>query len=281
MIKIHWTHSRLRWKDSITVSLAILAGIQTISEVVGLFDIDPIRNIPWWGKGLIIIALFVLLTLSVFVFKMIRAHRGITLCIGDNEVNIKQADIFKQDGLQLIPFNERFDTVVDDVTIAHNSLNGIFIDDYVGDNISNLQQAINNAPDVTGLSPRTKSGGRTFPLGRIIAFENKYLLLAFTHFDKNNCAYLSHSDYERCLLTMWREISRVYANRPVFIPLLGSGITRFTDTPHKDNRSLISCMLCTLKMSGINIKQPITICLTDEVINDINIYELKSKQNGI
>lgn len=281
MIKIHWTHSRLRWKDSITVSLAILTGIQTISEVIGLFGLEPIRNIPWWGKGLIIIALFVLLTLAVFVFKMIRAKRGITLCIGDNEVNIKQADIFKQDGLQLIPFNERFDTDVDDIIIAHNSLNGIFIDEYVGDDISILKQTIRDAPDVLGLSPKMKQGNNIFPLGRIIAYKNKYLLLSFTHFDKNNNAYLSHSDYEKCLLTMWQEINRVYANRPVYIPLLGSGITRFTDTPHKDNRSLISCVLCTLRMSGIHLKKPITICLTNEVMNDINIYELKSKQNGI
>jgi hypothetical protein len=76
---------------------------------------------------------------------------------------------------------------------------------------------------------------------------------------------------------MWKEIDRVYANTPVFIPLLGSGITRFTDTPNKDNLSLIKCLLCTLKMSGVHIKQTITICLTKKTMNDINIYELKSK----
>lgn len=34
-------------------------------------------------------------------------------------------------------------------------------------------------------------------------------------------------------------------------------------------------MLCTLRTSGVNINQPITILLTEETMQSINIYELK------
>jgi hypothetical protein len=34
-------------------------------------------------------------------------------------------------------------------------------------------------------------------------------------------------------------------------------------------------MLCTLKASGENINQPITILLTKKVMQEINIYEVK------
>jgi hypothetical protein len=74
---------------------------------------------------------------------------------------------------------------------------------------------------------------------------------------------------------MWTEISRTYANRPIFIPLLGSGITRFDGTPHKSKADLLKCMICTLRTSGVNINQPITILLTKEAMEEINIYEIK------
>lgn len=272
-MKFHWTSSKKRWKDSITISLATLTAIQTIAEVSGLIEMEPFASSSWWSKLLWILSFFVVLTLVVFIAKLMISCKGIKLTVGDNEVKIKQADIFKQPGLRLIPFNEYFDTQVDDIIIAHNTLNGVFIDEHIED-VSSLQNTITSAPEVKGMNPRLINGKDKYPLGRIIKHED-YLLLAFTHFDENHSAYLSHTDYEKCLIKMWQEIDRVYANNPVFIPLLGSGITRFTDTPHKDKLSLAKCMLCTLKMSGVHIKQPITICLTEDTINEMNIYELK------
>lgn len=274
-MKFHWTSSKTRWKDSITISLATLAAIQTIAEVSGLIELDPFESLSWWSKLLWILSFFVLLTTVVFIVKLLLSHKGVKLTIGDNEIKIKQADIFKQPGLRLIPFNEYFDTQVDDVIIAHNTLNGKFIDEYVEDT-NLLRDTIRNAPEVRGMNSRPSNGKDKFPLGRIIQYD-EYLLLAFTHFDENHSAYLSHTDYEKCLIKMWQETDRVYANNPIFIPLLGSGITRFTDTPHKDNLYLAKCLLCTLKMCGVHIKQPITICLTEDTINEMNIYELKSK----
>lgn len=274
-MKFHWTTSKTRWKDSLTIGLAILTTIQTIAEVTGLVELEPIESLSWWAKLLWILVLFSIVTIVAFIAKLLISRKGIKLTIGDNDVQIKQADIFNQEGLKLIPFNEHFDTQVDDVIIAHNTLNGKFIDSFV-DNIDSLRHTIHNAEMVKGGMPHSVKGKDKYPLGRIIKYKD-YLLLAFTHFNENYNAYLSHTDYEKCLIKMWQEIDRVYANNPIFIPLLGSGITRFTDTPHKDNLSLAKCLLCTLKMSGVHIKQPITICLTEEIMNEINIYELKSK----
>lgn len=100
------------------------------------------------------------------------------------------------------------------------------------------------------------------------------MLLAFAHFDENT-AHISRTDYERCLMSMWKEIRRVYANKPVTLPLIGSGITSFDDIPRKSNYELLKCMLCTLRASGENINQPITILLTKEIMQEINVYEMK------
>lgn len=100
------------------------------------------------------------------------------------------------------------------------------------------------------------------------------MLLAFSHFEYNQ-AKLSHKDYEGCLRTMWKEISRTYANRPITLPLLGGGITRFEDISEKSESHLLRCLLCTLKTSNAQIYQPITIVLTKEAMDNINLYEIK------
>ncbi|MBS5720753.1 MAG: hypothetical protein KHW57_08845, partial [Clostridium sp.] len=154
-----------------------------------------------------------------------RADHSITLKIKGINVKIEEGDIFESTDWKLIPFNEFFDTTVDDVVIARNSLNGKFIERL--QDIDDLNRKINEADDVPGMRKKTKAGRICYSLGRIIAYQD-YMLLAFSHFE-NNQALLSHNDYEICLRTMWKEISRVYANRPITIPLLGGGITRITD----------------------------------------------------
>ena len=70
-------------------------------------------------------------------------------------------------------------------------------------------------------------------------------------------------------------VCTAYANRPVFLPLIGSGITSFDDVPEKSNIDFLKCMLCTLRASGENFNQRITILLTKEIMQELNLYELK------
>ena len=122
------------------------------------------------------------------------------------------------------------------------------------------------------------SRGRTkFPLGRIIPYQD-YLLLALTHFDDENRAYLSQNDYEACLRNMWQEISRVYAKRPISIPLMGAGITRFEGAVEKSEERLLRCILCTLKTSNAQIFEPIQIILDKKTLNKIDLYNFKKFQ---
>jgi hypothetical protein len=146
--------------------------------------------------------------------------------------------------------------------------------DFDVDDISDLQNAIEKADErVTKYKKIQKDGRYVYPLGRIITYKD-YMLLSFTHFI-NNEAHQSVKDYEESLRVMWKEISRTYANKPIFLPLLGAGITRFDDVPQKLKFNLLRCMLCTLRTSNVNINQPITILLTEDAIQDINLYELK------
>ena len=182
--------------------------------------------------------------------------------------------MFRQSDWKVIGFNEYFDTLVDDKVIARNSLNGIFIEKYVKGNLPKLKEAINSArnDEDTTLKPISLRNGKTrYPVGRIITYDNTFMLLALTHFDHNQ-AHLTQGEYEVCLRNMWHEISRLYANRPVALPLLGGGITRFEVT--KSSNALLKCMLCTLKMSNAQINSEITIVVTDKVMKELDVYEI-------
>lgn len=259
------------WKDSCTWAMGVITALETILAVAN-FDLLDICLIKWYVRLLIIILFYVVLSVIIAVIKACKANKKVTFKIRGISVIIREGDIFKENGWLVIPFNEFFDTQVDDIVIARNTLNGKLITNYIED-LNDLKIAIKKTKDTPNLQHSQKRGRKCYPLGKIIPYK-QYLLLAFTHFE-NNVAYLNHNDYEKCLRTMWQEIDRVYANQPVVLPLLGSGITRFYDICKKNNFHLLRCMLCTLKTSKAQLNQPITIVLTRQILDEINLYELK------
>jgi len=262
------------WKDSAVMGSAIFAVIATFMGVAGISLDSIISNQKWWNRLLVILAVYAFLVVILRVILSLTVRKGITIKIRGISVSIKQGNIFDAKGWKVIPFNEYFDTTVDDVIISSTTLNGIFINEHVSD-LKKLQDVIISANEDHSDLKKYKKGNRfAYPLGRIITYED-YMLLAFSHFNEQNVAHISKPEYERCLLTMWKEIRRTYANKPVFLPLIGSGITSFDDIPEKSNLDLLKCMLCTLRASGENINQPITILLTKDVMQEINIYETK------
>lgn len=265
--------SKNLWIDSFVVAISIIAGIETIFAIFD-FKLNEIYCgiTLWWEKLIVIFVVFLIVWSLTVVFKALQSYSSISLKIRNIPILIKEGNLFDSRDWKVIPFNEYFDTQVDDVIIAHNSLNGVFIDTYVN-NISDLRQVITNAPSIPNLSIENRDGRIRHELGRIITY-NSYMLLAFSHFE-NNQARLNHNQYEACLRTMWKEISRTYANRPITIPLLGGGITRFEGVSGKNESHLLRCILCTLNTSDAQIYQPITICLTKKTIDNINLYDFK------
>ena len=149
----------------------------------------------------------------------------------------------------------------------------MFITNHVND-INILKQQIENADEnITRLKKYSKNNRIAYPLGRIITYD-KYLLLAFTEFNEYNEANLTKSKYEKCLRNMWREICRTYSNYRINILILGAGLTRIRDWHERTDLDIIKYMLYTLYFSNVDIRQPITIYISKEKYNSINIYEL-------
>jgi hypothetical protein len=271
-LNISFFKSAKLWKDSAILGLAIIGVVASIVGIAGISFADSFST--WAVRLSVTIATYILMVIIIAIMKLFRAKTGITVNVNGISVHIKQGDLFGVDGWKVIPFNEYFDTTVDDKIISHSSLNGIFINEYVSD-VQQLKQAIEQDDEsITSAKRSIRDNRFVYPLGRVIIYQ-EYMLLALTHFNNQNMAYVSKVQYEQCLMTMWHEISRTYAGKSIFLPLLGSGITRFDDVPNKSHIDLLKCMLCTLKSSGENISKPITILLTSEIMQSINIYEMK------
>lgn len=231
---------------------------------------------------LIISAIVFAVLAIVFLIMWYLANKKVEqkLKINATDVIIKYGDIFEQSGVKVIAFNEYFDTQVDDNVIAANSFNGIFINQYSlgASNIDRvIQEEVRLRKNVIEENVHRPYGGKTtrYKLGSICPID-EYFLLAFTHFDDENKAYISVEEYISCLMHMWNELDRYYAGRPISITLLGSGITRFNNTEIRP-QELIKYIVMTYKASKVkyNNTSSLTIVLSEKVREEINLYDIR------
>lgn len=231
---------------------------------------------------LIISSVVLCVLIVIFLISWHRANNKIEnkIKINSTDVTIKYGDIFAQTCIKVIAFNEYFDTQVDDKIIASNSLNGICINQYLG-GASVVDSKINNEirlrKNIIEENVHRPYGGKTtkYKLGTICPLDD-YFLLALTHFDEDNKAYISVEDYISCLMHMWNELDRYYAGRPIAITLLGSGITRFNNCDISP-QELLKYIIITFKASKIkfNNASSLTIILDDKIRDEINLYDIQ------
>jgi len=209
-------------------------------------------------------------------------QRRIRLKINNAVVEVYFGDIFDDTAeLKAIPFNEYFDTKVDDKVISKRSLNGQFIERFFTGQVEALDDVITNDEHlqkmIVGENPVRSVGKKTkFKLGSI-CMARDYILVALSHFDADNRAFLDMSDYISCLLTFWNEVDRVYAQRSLALPVLGSGITRFIDNENISDQELLEMIIWTFKLSRVRISYPskLKIVVWDKKFKDINLQKLK------
>lgn len=259
------------WKDY----LSFLGYISVIIGFAAIFITIPDKDKCSAG------IYFLIFLLIIFFIMLANANltNKLNLTIRGKKVNVIYGDIFKSEGLKVIPFNEYFDTIVDNVIVAKKTLNGIFIEKYYPE-INTLDSQISHSlatKNHTVNTNRSKGKKEIYPLGTTIEIANEFILTAFTHFDSNNNAYLSKGEYSYFLDMFWEEINIIYAARDVNIPLIGSGISRFGGNLSLQDH--LEQILNSIKFSDIKFAQgsQINIILHKSVIGEINLYNLKSK----
>lgn len=229
--------------------------------------------------------LVILAILYIFYWRSANNQKEASIKIGNTTVEVKAGDIFAEDGLKAIAFNEYFDTQVDDVIISKASLNGQVITNHIKD-LDSLNKAIAEdkslQKNILEENVQRDMGKTTrYKLGSSVLINDEFVLTAFSRFDENNQAEITIQEYVNFLLSFWNEMNRLYAQRSVTVPVFGAGITRFKNGFEDiDINELLRIMIWTFKISKIKFVYPakLTILIHESKINQVNLYELKENE---
>lgn len=264
---------RKLWKEY----FSILSAISVVTSLLFIFLEVPDEKKIYCSIGFIVCLIVVLL----FLWYRANHISKIELKINNSTLEIGSGDIFEEAGFKIIAFNEFFDTQVDDVIISKRTLNGKYIMKFYPQ-VSVLDEIISSdlhATDcIIGDIERKCGKTKQYKLGTIIK-NGEYFLLAFTHFDRDNRAFLEINDFTACLMNMWNECDIHYGGNTVVLPLLGSGITRFRGYENITDQELLEIIIWTFKVSRIRFQYPskARIVLTKDTISKINLYDIKKK----
>lgn len=234
---------------------------------------------------------FTWVAILLFIYFSIwcRANKlkSIDLSVDGSTVTIKTGDIFSERGLKAIAFNEYFDTQVDDIIIAHRSLNGIFITREMSCSVMDLDKHIAQyafaREDIADVNHGRLLGKKQkYELGTICVWDD-YLLTAFSKFNEHNEARLTMPEYLSFLINFWDRVNRVYAQQSVSVPIFGSGITRIKEHKNIKDEDLLKIMLWTFRISEMRFTHPakLTIVVHKDKIDRINLFDLQSARNGL
>ena len=279
IIKVKFFDKRIRAKF-----LKILGAISTFISLLLIFVDIPENLSIKAGIAFVVILLVIYIVLYVYANKLSEA----TIDIGGTSVLVKKGDIFKEDGLKVIPFNEYFDTIVDNQVITELSLNGKYIkkfgDVHKLDELIYSNTFLNSSENILeeDVSRNGNIGKKVrYKLGSSIVVDD-YVLTAFSKFNQKNEAQLTMTEYINFLLNFWNEINRVYAQKSVTVPIFGSGITRFKGGFNDiEINELLNIMLWTFRISGTRFKYPakLTIIVYGDLFKKINLFGLQEDVN--
>lgn len=270
-------------KNIIKQYVIVVSGLLTLISLLIIFiDDEVFKN--WWYLLYAVICLIILYCICWYVACTLTK---VSLDIDKTSVDIITGDIFSQSGLKVIAFNEYFDTQVDDIIIAKNSLNGKFINNFFPNNVNTLDEFIKSysfKPENVSSENHSRPVGKKqrYLLGTICVWNNEYLLTAFSRFNKHNEAVLTMPEYVSFLVKLWDEINSVYAQRSVSVPIIGSGITRIKEHKTISDEELLKIMLWTFRISETRFKHPakLSIIIHESKIDQINLFEIKNMENG-
>ncbi|MCP5194047.1 MAG: hypothetical protein H6987_13410 [Pseudomonadales bacterium] len=257
--------------------------ISAALSLVVLFVDIPTENKAIYGWGFL--GLLVLIYFLIWVWS--NKLNKIDISIEGSDVTIKVGDIFLQEGLKAIAFNEYFDTEVDNKIIAERSLNGIFVNEHLKAPISELDQYIEGynfeTSEIVETNEARKAGKKVrYQIGTICIYQD-FLLTAFSKFDENNKAILTMPEYLEFLINFWDKVNNVYAQKSVSTPIFGSGIARIKGHKNISDEDLLKIMLWTFRISEMRFKYParLTIIIHKDKIDKINLLDIKSARNGV
>ena len=263
------------WKPILTEFLASIGTLFLIWEVACLI-------LPWLYAPStcckIIVGVFILLLSGLYAwYQILRKPKSLKLEINKRtKLYIQKENLMAVNGIKVIPVNEYFDTHNGDGIINPSSLHGQFLSLFDG-RIEVLRQKIES--QLSQIQPLPSNRQRSmvpglpqvrYPLGtciRITDNGNTYMLVAVTRFDQNEHVDVATEEYPEIIRKMYNGIEHLQDGNPVYLPLIGSGISGYQMT----NMQLLDTLVqMAHNANRLAVTKGIHIC----IFNDIQMKSL-------
>ena len=176
------------------------------------------------NRLLCFLGITMLCSLVNLLYRIFR--KSVTIKGVDCKIVVEYADVFdKTDCKKIIAFDECYTSHVGEnpEDIKPNSVCGQFLQKYSHENFNEIVQASGVIPQRKHSRFRNKN---CYKSGSLIRYED-YLLLSFAKLDEDGRGFMTREDFLSCLDYLWTEIDKKSRLKPVAMPILGSGITRF------------------------------------------------------
>ena len=269
------------WKPILTEFLASIGTLFLIWEVACLI-------LPWLYAPStcckIIVGIFILLLSGLYAwYQILRKPKSLKLEINKRtSLYVKKENLMAVNGVKVIPVNEYFDTHNGDGIINPSSLHGQFLSLFDG-RIEELRQKIED--QLSKMQPLPSNRQRSmvsdlpqvrYPLGtciRITDNGNTYMLVAVTRFDQNEHVDVATEEYPEIIRKMYNGIEHLQDGNPVYLPLIGSGISGYQLTNMQILNTLVQM---AHNADHLTVTKGIHICIYDDKQMDslnLNIIE--------
>lgn len=200
------------------------------------------------------------------------------------KLTVEEGDLFEKKGVVVIPVNEYFDTHVGDGIISPKSVHGKWINKYFYSKVADLDILIGNklvGKPFEQVPPRDKAKDKKYKLGTCVDIsigDSTYVLIALTHFDRYNHAFLDRKDYPVVFDLLISHLQHMQIEQPIYMPLMGTGLSRLKRSPQRILNFLIDAI--DFKYSDFSFPQGMNIEIYE--IDTVNLNDLESYvENGI
>lgn len=258
--------------------VAMLAALSSVATLITFATGIQGSTTSIWlpiGIGVVILAICTLYA-TIQTWRKKKIELNIT---SNLKLTIQQADLFKQKGIIVIGFNEYFDTHVGDGIVSPKTLHGVFINKYYKDHLADLDADIKSSLVKQGISPIDENCKRRHKAGKSDKYElgtcalvhdgvKKYVLVALTHFDEYDKAYLSKEEFNTVLSKLMNFLSTHSEANEVHMPILGTGLARLNRSESRILHFIIDSLdflhaqpilgglfidILSLKSAGVNL----------------------------
>lgn len=255
-----------------------------IFEKMFSFFFDSQDCAPTW---IFIILIFI----APFLFAIYEAfpvtEMNIVLDDVGTTIKVQFGDLFKCEGMIAIGVNDYFDTEIKNGIISPSSLHGMFIKNIVKKKIKTLEASLDKelALEKGTFNDKRKEGRKIkYSVGTTVVYpqdKNDYLLTAISEMNEENEAHSNMAMITSSTFDMLRKARSRCNEKPLFMPLWGTGLSRTNMRPKHVLMTLLTAVYYEAKQSKIT--NNITIIIYEKMLTKFDLKYIVDEwgKNGV